>query len=365
MTFTPLFKETERENEVLFLDCEYDVVQSSDGTTWIRIEALAKDLEYKNNGALFVINNHQEMMLLRYDFGCFLPIFPNDECPFEVFAGMEYITLSIRIKGRREYTIPIYKVDQLPPLFSNDMLYALPPKLRTKLLEFQTDEPVHLPSEGSLPIETEVCEEEKEEEEEPHPEVNIFTAAPSPSNVKKSLVLKYDALSASYCPIIEALLSPLRASRLGIIPHDTTSVVAYDVNGHLLLIGFCDLQGTWQAEEYTTTSNRRWWNTTDCELQLAPSPIYHLKHLTTHIKARTGVESICALAISSHMTLSEPIKTISTWPSITAITFEDYDAPGIIQSNAYFKSLKKELRPTQPLDRVLIQTALSTYEPPA
>lgn len=358
MSFTPLFKETERENEVLFLDCEYDVVQSSDGTTWIRIEALAKDLEYKNNGALFVINNHQEMMLLRYEFGYFLPIFANGECPFEVFTGMEYITLSIRIKGRREYTIPIYKVDQLPPLFSNDMLYALPPKLRTKLLEFQTDNPVHLPSE-SLPTET--CEEEKEEEEEPHPEVNIFTA--TPSTAKKSLVLKYDVLAASYCPIIEALLSPLRASRLGIIPHETNSVIAYDVEGHLLLIGFCDLQGTWQAEEYTTTSNRRWWNTEDCET-LAPSPIYHLKHLSARLKERTGVDAICALAISSHMTLSEPIETIATW-SVKAITFENYEAPGLIQSNAYFKALKKEIRPAQPLDRVLIQTVLSTYEPPA
>ena len=161
MSFTPLFKDTERANEVLFLDCEYDVVQSSDGTTWIRIEALAKDFEYKNNGALFVVNNHQEMMLLRYDFGCFLPIFLSEEYPFEVFAGMEYITLSIRIKGRREYTIPVHQVDKLPPLFSEDILYTLPQKLRTALLEFQTDEPVHLPSE-SLPTET--CEEEKEEE---------------------------------------------------------------------------------------------------------------------------------------------------------------------------------------------------------
>lgn len=357
MSFTPLFKDTEHANEVLFLDCEYDVVQSSDGTTWIRIEALAKDdLEYKNNGALFVINNHQEMMLLRYDFGCWLPIFPNDECPFEVFAGMEYITLSIRIQGRREYTIPIYKVDQLPPLFSDEILYALPPKLRTKLLEFQTDEPVHPPSEGSLPIETEteVCEEVEE--------VKLFTSAPSTS--KKSLVLKYDTLTVNYCPIIEALLKPLNSSRLAIIPHETNSIIAYDVDGHLLLIGVCDLQGTWQAEEYTTTSNRRWWNTTDCELQLAPSPIYHLKHLTTHIKARTGVESICALAISSHMTLSEPIETIATWSPVKAITFENYEAPGLIQSNAYFKALKKEIRPTQPLDRVLIQTALSTYEEP-
>lgn len=357
MSFTPLFKETERENEVLFLDCEYDVVQSSDGTTWIRIEALAKDdLEYKNNGALFVINNHQEMVLLRYDFGCFLPIFPNGECPFEVFTGMEYITLSIRIKGRREYTIPIYKVDQLPPLFSDDMLYALPPKLRTKLLEFQTDVP--LTSKERLPIETEVCEEVEE--------VNLFTSA-APSTSKKSLVLKYDILSVNYCPIIEALLKPLNSSRLAIIPHDTTSLIAYDVEGHLLLIGVCDLQGSWETKEVNHSQNLRYWYTDDCtEFEFVPSPIYHLKDLSVRLKEGTGIDAICALAIPSHMTLSEP-ESIESWSPVTAITtFEDYDAPGLIQSNAYFKALKKELRPAQqPLDRVLIQTVLSTYEPPA
>ena len=357
MSFTPLFKDTERENEVLFLDCEYDVVQSSDGTTWIRIEALAKDdLEYKNNGALFVINNHQEMMLLRYDFGCWLPIFPNAEFPIEVFAAMQYITLSICIKGRREYTIPIYKVDQLPPLFSNDMLYTLPPKLRTKLLEFQTDEPVHLPSEGSLPIETEVCEEVEE--------VKLFTSAPSTS--KKSLVLKYDILAVNYCPIIEALLKPLNSSRLAISPHDTTSLIAYDVEGHLLLIGVCDLQGTWEAGEVNHSQNLRYWYTDDCaEFEFVPSPIYHLKNLSARIKEGTGIDTICALAIPSHMTLSEPIETIATWSPIKAITFENYEAPGLIQSNTYFKALKKEIRPAHPLDRVLIQTVLSTYEPPA
>lgn len=358
MSFTPLFKDTEHANEVLFLDCEYDVVQSSDGTTWIRIEALAKDdLEYKNNGALFVINNRA--MLLRYEFGSWLPIFPNAEFPIEVFAAMQYITLSICIKCRREYTIPVHHVDKLPPLFSEDMLYTLPQKLRTALLELQADKPVHLPSEGSLPIETEteVCEEVEE--------VKLFTSA-APSTSKKSLVLKYDILAVNYCPIIEALLKPLNSSRLAIIPHETNSIIAYDVDGHLLLIGVCDLQGTWQAEEYTTTSNHRWWNTTDCELQLAPSPIYHLKHLTTHLKEKVGIDAICALAISSHMILSEPIETIATWSPIKAITFENYEAPGLIQSNAYFKSLKKELRPAQqPLDRVLIQTVLSTYEPPA
>lgn len=66
------------------------------------------------------------------------------------------------------------------------------------------------------------------------------------------------------------------------------------------------------------------------------------------------------------MTLSEPIETIATWSPVKAITFENYEAPGLIQSNAYFKALKKEIRPAQqPLDRVLIQTVLSTYEPPA
>lgn len=357
MSFTPLFKDTEHENELLFLDCDCDILRSPDNTIWIRIEALSKPLEYNNHGALFVINNRA--MLLRYEFGSWLPIFPNAEFPIEVFAAMQYITLSICIKGRREYTIPVHQVDKLPPLFSEDMLYTLPQKLRTALLELQTDKPVHLPSE-SLPTET--CEEEKEEEEEPHPEVNIFTAAPS--TAKKSLVLKYDVLAASYCPIIEALLSPLRASRLDITPHETNSIIAYDVEGHLLLIGVCDLQGTWEAEEYTTTSNHRWWNTEDCET-LAPSPIYHLKHLSAHLKERTGVDAICALAISSHMTLSEPIETITSWSPIKAITFENYEAPGLIQSNAYFKALKKELRPTHPLDRVLIQTVLSTYEPPA
>ena len=193
--------------------------------------------------------------------------------------------------------------------------------------------------------------------------VNLFTA---PSTAKKSLVLKYDVLAAIYCPMIEALLFPLNPSRIVIIPHMINSVIAYDVEGHLLLIGFCDLQGTWEAGEVNHSQNLRYWYTDDCaEFEFVPSPIYHLKNLSARIKEGTGIDTICALAIPSHMTLSEPIETIATWSPIKAITFENYEAPGLIQSNTYFKALKKEIRPAHPLDRVLIQTVLSTYEPPA
>lgn len=173
-------------------------------------------------------------------------------------------------------------------------------------------------------------------------------------------------LASCYCPIVEALLAPLQTKCLEIIPHDTCSIAAFDVNGVLLLIAFCHLSDNWVAyeevDEDEPLESPRWY----AEDDIAVSPIYQLKACAAHVKEETGTEAFCALSIPSTMKVCNITDIIPSWPPVKAITFENYDTNEVIKSKAYFNSLKEELIPARlPLDEIAIKTALATFEYPS